>query len=387
MKVCIITPTLFPEPGGPSAFVDNFIKSLRKDGHEISVIAIGESDEYLDKGRGHRVIKISRNRFLPLRLLITVFYILKFGWKSDLLFSCGLFLESAVSKFLIQKPLVIRIGGDPVWERWTNQEGLKLDLIEFHKNRCSPKIEILKALQRISCRLANRVIANSQFMKTVIDHWGIPQEKIEVIYNGINEEDLCLPAEEELKKRFYPQGGGNVLAVGRLIEFKRFNEIIIAFSWLINDKLNLIIIGDGPKRKQLFEIAEKLNIKNRVYFLGIKSHREVLQYLKASDLLVLNSVDEVMPNIILESIAIGTPVVAPAGGGVPEIITHEVDGLLYPLKKENTIELKQSIEKILENDTLRKEIIQNGLKKVNQFRWENSYEQTLNLIRSIDNRE
>lgn len=380
MKICIVTPILFPEPGGPSIFVDRFIKSLIKDGHEVSVIAIGESDEYLDKGRGYHVIKISRHRFLPLRILKTVFNILKFGWKSVLIFSCGLFLESAISKLLIQKPLVIRIGGDPVWERWTWREGAKFNLEEFQTTKHSIWIELKKILQQLSCQVADQVIIPSYFFKSVVEGWGISQEKITVVYNGIELDKMRLPKKEEVRNKFNLKKGQVILTIGRLIKLKRIDEIIQSFSDLKNDDSHLLIIGEGPQKEELIALCHRLNLTERIKFLGVRGHDEVLQYLKASDLFVLNSMNEVMPNVVLESLAVGTPVIAPKVGGIPEIIADGLDGRLFPLREDNHLELRGAMEQLLGDDDLKKRFIENGFIKIRQFDWQNAYIGTLNVV-------
>lgn len=383
MKICIVTPILFPEPGGPSIFIDRFIGSLRKDGHEVSVIAIGDSDEYWERGKGCHVVKISRNRSLPIRVLKTVFNILKFGRKSDLIFSCGLFLESAISKLLIQIPLVIRIGGDPVWERWTDQEGIKSDLKEFHNTRYSFRIELKKYLQRLSCRMADRVVTPCYFFKKIVEGWGLPPQKVEVIYNGVNEEEISLASKEELRNKYLLRGKKVILTIGRFITLKRIDEIIRSFSEIQGDNLCLLIIGGGPKKGELIDLSRKLDVSERIKFLGVKSHNQVLEYIKAADIFVLNSVDEVMPHVILESLAIGTPVIAPKGGGIPEIIQDRVDGFLYPLKKDNKHELREAIETLLKDGVMKNQLVSNGFIKAAQFDWGKTYSKTLSVLNSI----
>jgi len=383
MKICIVTPILFPEPGGPSIFLDRFINSLRIDGHEISVVTIGESDEYLEKGKGYHVIKISRNRYLPLRILKTIFNIVKFGLKSDLLFSCGLFLESAISRLLIQKPLVIRIGGDPVWERWTGREGGKFDLKEFQNTKHSFQVEFKKVLQRLSCRLADQAIIPSYFFKSVVEEWGIPDEKITVIYNGIELDKMRLSKKEETRNKLNLKRRQIILTIGRLIRLKRIDGIIQSFSNIKHDDSSLLIIGEGPQKEELIALCNRLQLTERVKFLGARDHDEVLQYLRASDLFVLNSINEVMPNVVLESLAVGTPVIAPKVGGIPEIIEDGLDGQLFSLKEDNRIELTGAMEQLLGDDGLRKKFIQNGLIKIRQFDWKNVYIETLNVMNHI----
>ncbi len=381
MKVCIITPTLFPEPGGPSIFVDRFVASLGKEGHQTSIIAVGESDDSI-KGESYRVVKIRRG-FPPLRILRTIFNILKLGWESDLLFSCGLFFESGISKLLIRKPLVIRVGGDPVWEKWVNQEKGDSNLVEFQKNRYSLRVELKKYLQRLSCQRADRVITPSHFFESIVKAWGLKDEKVVVIYNGIDLEKVKLATREKLKEQFNLIGKKVILTIGRLIRLKRVDQIIQSFAEMENDRCLLLIIGEGPEQKKLVELARDLDLKDKVKFLGTKKHDEVLEYLKTADIFVLNSTNEVMPNIVLESLAVGAPVVAPNVGGIPEIIEDGMDGHLFPLKEDNRVELRRAMEQLLRDDGLKRKLIQNGFVKIGRFDWKTVYGETVKVMDDI----
>ena len=137
MKICFVTPIIFPEPGGPSIFIDRLVKSLRKDGHQVTLVAISHDEGFQNNEEDYSVIKIRRKGLLVFRVLKTIMAVIKYGKRNDVIFSCGLFLESAISKWMIHKPLIIRTGGDPIWERWTSKEGIKSDLSEFQRNKYS----------------------------------------------------------------------------------------------------------------------------------------------------------------------------------------------------------------------------------------------------------
>ncbi len=347
------------------------------------MVAISHDRGSKNYEEGCSIIRIGRKGSRIFRVLKTIITIIKYGKRNDVLYSCGLFLESAISKWMIRKPLIIRAGGDPVWERWINQQGFKSDLTEFQRKKYSFRIEFKKFLQRLSYRAADRVITNSYFFGSIVRGWGIPEAKITVVYSGVNLENIKFPEREEIKNRLSLQGKKVILTVGRLIGLKRIDEIIRAFSELKNNDCHLWIIGEGPQKESLIGLSQRLHLSKKINFLGIKGHEEVMQYLRAADLFVLNSASEVMPNVVLESLAVGTPVIAPNVGGIPEIIQNEVDGLLYPLKKENVLELREAVERLLRDDDLKRQIIRNGFLKADQFRWEKAHETNLRVMNSI----
>jgi len=87
-----------------------------------------------------------------------------------------------------------------------------------------------------------------------------------------------------------------------------------------------LFIGDGPMKEELIKLSKELNISNRVRFLGYRT--DVDQLIRSFDIGLLNSEVEIHPNCLIEIMASGIPVVAPAVGGIPEIVTHGLNGLL-----------------------------------------------------------
>jgi glycosyltransferase involved in cell wall biosynthesis len=92
--------------------------------------------------------------------------------------------------------------------------------------------------------------------------------------------------------------------------------------------LRLFIVGDGPERSKIEREIERQSLQQRVRLLGMRS--DVRRILAGADLFLLTSVSEGIPVTILEAMAAGVPIVATAVGGVPELIEHEVHGLLAP---------------------------------------------------------
>lgn len=121
--------------------------------------------------------------------------------------------------------------------------------------------------------------------------------------------------------------------VGRLDEpLKGLSDLLEAFRILEDmggDRLHLLVVGDGPSREKVQDRVRCLRMGHRVTFTGFRS--DIPQILKALDLLILPSYREGSPNVILEAMATGTPVLATRVGGIPELILHEKTGwLVHP---------------------------------------------------------
>lgn len=120
--------------------------------------------------------------------------------------------------------------------------------------------------------------------------------------------------------------------IALLNENKRQSNLIKAFSASFSKDLNvnLIIGGDGPERIKLRKLSISLGVENRVKFTGMLSRRQVLEKIEASDAFVLPSRHETFGVVLIESLALGKPVIATRCGG-PESIVREQDGILVPV--------------------------------------------------------
>lgn len=140
------------------------------------------------------------------------------------------------------------------------------------------------------------------------------------------------------------------LAVGRLAPTKGYDNLIAAFSQVVNEypNVHLLFLGDGRLRNDLEKQVCDLNISDNVLFLGKVS--DVGIYLKASDCFVMSSLAEGMPLSILEAMAAGLPVISTAVGGIPEIIPDDSYGLLVPPGDVDA--LKDAMVSYLEKDDI-----------------------------------
>lgn len=194
-----------------------------------------------------------------------------------------------------------------------------------------PRRLIGKAVQ--SC---DTVVTVSRALKTEIEVLGYNAKRIEVLRNGVDLE-MFRPADDrsDLKRRLGMEEF-TILSVGNLLELKGHHLTIAAMQSLPDCKL--LIAGDGPWKKKLYELAENLGVDDRVQFLGTVEHRELPDLYAAADLMVLASSREGWANVLLESMACGTPVVATNIWGTPEVVASEQAGILVERTPEAILE-------------------------------------------------
>jgi glycosyltransferase involved in cell wall biosynthesis len=127
-----------------------------------------------------------------------------------------------------------------------------------------------------------------------------------------------------------PENGKILLFVGRLEREKGLNELVAAFRDLASksrERLALVIVGEGSLEEGL---ARQVNDVQDIVLAGPRRPEEVGRYLAASNVLVLPSWAEGTPNVVLEALAAGRPIVATHVGGIPDVVRHDHTGLLVP---------------------------------------------------------
>ena len=144
---------------------------------------------------------------------------------------------------------------------------------------------------------------------------GTDRQRIRLWPNGVDKGRFAVRDAGELRKAL-PAGKAVVLSVGNLIELKGHHLVIDALRDL--DDTTLVIVGRGPMRSELEQRAKAAGISHRVHFAGEVTQEELIDYYNAADLLVLASRSEGMPNVVLESLSCGTPVVATDVGDLAE---------------------------------------------------------------------
>lgn len=172
---------------------------------------------------------------------------------------------------------------------------------------------------------AAAIVTVSQALKDTLAELGVNPEKVTVLRNGVDLERFGIRNRVAIRAKLNLTGPV-WLAVGHLIERKGVHITLAALGK--TPDVTLLIAGDGPEGDKLMQLANRLKISDRVRFLGAISHRDLCDYYNAADAMVLASSREGMPNVVLEALACGTPVVATRVEGTPELITAPEAGEL-----------------------------------------------------------
>jgi glycosyltransferase involved in cell wall biosynthesis len=370
LRIALPTGIFPPDIGGPASYVPRIAAAMAKRGHAVQVITLAD-----DPNAGGEcpfpVIRIRRGTARIPRMIQTVSAVAASARNADLIFANGLFIEAAVAAAFTGKPLAMKIVGDWAWERAHNRGAGGWNVGDFQTHRQTPHWEAVKWLRSAVTDRADRIIAPSRFVADIIAAWGVPEWRITVIYNALEKTPDASPADLP----FF--AGRTLIAVGRLIPLKGIDGLVELVG--DDEKLRLLVVGDGPDRSRLESLALKLGAAERVVFTGAVERERIPAYLKAADAYVLNSLHEGLPHILLEAFAAGLPVIATDTGGTAEVVEDGVNGLLIPPRRKDR--LASAVERVLGDSTLRSSLVEGGRRTLQiRFRWEKMVNETERVL-------
>ena len=262
MRILIASGIYPPEGGGPSIYSRAMARALVSMGHAVTVIAYGEDKSSMDDG--WRVIRVSRRGGALIR------YIRFFlsAWRAlksiDVVFMQGAVsegLSTTLAASLRRVPTVLRVPGDYAWEmamqskqRTENRE--QLDLLDaFLEKKHRGIIGLYERIERFVAKRASRIIAPSQYLKSVVSRWGIDTSFVKTILNA---EDPLPPGFSREEQRHVEEVASSVVCftVVRAVPWKGVAELIELWKEL-PETHRLVMAGEGPELEKWKELAKQ----------------------------------------------------------------------------------------------------------------------------------
>jgi 1,2-diacylglycerol 3-alpha-glucosyltransferase len=180
------------------------------------------------------------------------------------------------------------------------------------------------------CRSVDLVVSPSQGMKEVLGRFGV-DAPVEVVPNGVDIKPFQQPSQPLTRQDLgYTPEDVILVFIGRLGLEKNVNFLMRAFAGTTQayENTRLMLIGDGPEREHLRDLARQLGIEKRVRFIGKLPYQDIPRYLDCTDAFVTASVTEVHPLTVIEAMASGLPVLGIQSPGVGDTVEDGVTGLL-----------------------------------------------------------
>ncbi len=225
-------------------------------------------------------------------------------------------------------------------------------------------------------------ICVSQAIRDVLITNGVSPEKINVVYSGIDLGRFKDGQPADIRKELGIPGAKIIGNVGHMADHKGQRYLIEAAPEIfkVYPDAVILMIGEGELRRHLEGLAEELEIKSRIIFMGFRS--DIPSLLKTMDIFVYPSHLEGLGTSLLDAMAAGVPIVATSAGGIPEVVSDGINGILVPPR--NPQDLAKAVLTILQNNDLAKKLTQAGRETVEKrFTVERMVEGTLEVYRKV----
>ena len=362
IKILITTGIYPPEIGGPATYTALLEEEMSKYNIDVFVLPF-------------RIV-----RFLPKIVRHFVFFcrVLSWGRKVDLLYTqdpVSVGFPTMIAAKILGKPFLARIAGDYAWEQATQRFGVKDNIDDFQNKKYGWQVEIIRITQKITVKLADKVITPSKYFRDLVANWNPPKDNVVTVYNGINFFDIS-----ENGVKFEPK---TLISAGRLVPWKGFDVLIETMKDLPDWKL--FIAGDGPDKEKLSKLIKDLRLKDRIFLLGKMDRKDLINKIQGCEIFILNTSFESFSFQIVEAMFSGIPVISTNIGNISEIIDDGEDGLL--VSPNNKKEILEAIKKLVDV-SLRTKIITNAKEKAKLFSIEKTIQKTTDIIISLtQNRE
>lgn len=202
-----------------------------------------------------------------------------------------------------------------------------------------------------------------------------PLEK--VVFNGVDLGESSSSISTVKSRRPF------ILGIGRLVENKGFDSLLRAFKLLIDveNDIDLVLAGDGDSRSDLENLSSKLNLTERVHFVGRQDRAGVSDLFKSCLFFVLPSHLEPFGIVCLEAMRAAKPIIATNTGGPPEFIRNNIDGLLVPPKDD--VALFHAMEKLCSSADLQKSFGESVYLQVQNFDWSKITNQYIEIYNTL----
>jgi len=264
--------------------------------------------------------------------------------------------------------------------KWAREFGKKIVVtIRGNESICYLEKSLRKRMVINTLKSVDHIIAVSNDMKEkVVQEYGVERKKVTVIPNGIDPKKFFRTNKLDAQKQCGLELGSKyILALSRLSPEKGLDSLIKAFLGVSRQDTTLLIVGDGPLKSKLEEMVKDLGISKKVLFFGAVPHDETVKWYNAADVFCLPSLWEGCPNVVIESLACGIPIVASNVGGIPDLIPNDSYGILVPAG--DPVSLARALDDALNKEWDREKIAKFGSRNT----WDHVAEQVIEVFEKV----
>ena len=376
MKILITTDWYIPAVNGVVTSVLNLKRGLEKRKHEVKILTLSHNTHTYEKDGVIYVGSINAGMVYPgarLNVLIQKDWkerILE--WKPDIVHSNCEFSTFFIAREISKKldiPLLHTY--HTIYENYTHY---------FSPNRKWGRKIVIK-FSRWIAEKTNGIIAPTEKVKTLLEGYGISQ-LIYVIPTGIDNEKYYQNTEKgkKIRERMKIPNDMTVLVyIGRMAKEKNCEELLKAMKMLQEEKVMLVMVGDGPHKEKLIELSKQYGISQKTIFTGMISPQQVNEYYGIGDIFVSASVSETQGLTYIEALASGLVMLCREDLSLKGVIDNNENGWMYKDLEDFVMKLKL----YLKQPKLQDEMKYNAGKKTKMYSMDNFAESMENVYEKL----
>lgn len=350
--------------GGTTIHTYQLAKALDSLGHEVHVVAAShptvQKEEIVENIHIHRV-----RRPYSIFSAYKTRSLLK---QLDIIHGHGI---CAYGHLLINKfPTVVKMHNTWLgeYERYK-----KLNANVSRKMDSVTAMKMYVKMDKTCCARANHLICISKVIKKETKRYGILDNKMTVIHNGIDSEKFNIKTNYRNELNL---SGPIVGYIGRLEPHKGVEHLIKAAKRI---NATFLVVGGGSDQNRLQSLTKKLGLEKKIKFTGYVQYEDIPRYYATVDIVVYPTLYEPLGNVILESMAAGKPIVTSAVDGIPEIFEPETGYLI----EASATAIEEKLNILLEDDKLRQKMGELGKKKVKGHSWVEVAKRTVEVCEGV----
>jgi glycosyltransferase involved in cell wall biosynthesis len=321
VNVLVVSGLWPPDVGGPASHAPAVADWLHGRGHRVEVVVTAEERP---ERRPYPVRYTPRSLVVGARHGHAAAVVGAAARAADIVYTTGMFTRTALACALARRPYVLKLTGDPAFER-LRARGVVGGDVESFQSDAGRAARTLTAIRDVTLRRAAHVLCPSDYLRQLVLRWGVPADRVSLLPNPAPEPPR---AERLLLRQRLGLTGHTLVFAGRLTVQKDLPVLLRAVAAV--DDVSLLVAGDGPERAGAEALARQLGVDGRVRFLGAQPRATVMELFTAGDAAVMSSRWENFPHTVVEALAAGAPVLTTDVGGVREAVRDGESGLLVP---------------------------------------------------------
>jgi glycosyltransferase involved in cell wall biosynthesis len=363
VNVLIVSGIWPPDVGGPASHAPELAEFLIGRGHGVEVVTTAESapapEPYPVRWTDRRLPRGVRHADAALKIA-------RAARRADVVYTTGMLVRSSLASALARRPVVMKLTSDPAYERSLRYELFSGGLDEFQRAE-GGKLRVLRRVNDVALRRAAHLVVPSDALRQLAIRWGIEPERVTLLPNPVSAPEALAPR-AELRAR-HGLTGPTLAFAGRLVPQKSIDVALRALARA--DGVTLVLAGEGGEADRMGALAQELGLGDRARFLGAQPRATVFELLAAADAALLSSSWENFPHMVVEALAVGTPVISTNVGGVGEIVRDGVNGLLVEIGDVDG--LTAAIERYLGDEKLQERLRAATAESIERFAPEGIY--------------